>query len=109
MAKKTDQEVVDDMLEDMTERFGEDFVQFMAHQTRLYRLLTTVYKTNSTDPAILVPAIFEFYDGKVALELIRPLVEEYLPYLREDGLLTDDGVLTETGRKIAMLHDLVIR
>jgi len=75
-------------------------------QTHVYRIITSMYNTQSCDAAVLADDIFIYYEGNVPKELVREVVDGVLPFvLHGTGLVFPDGKLTLEGVHIAKQHN----
>lgn len=65
----------------------EGLIDMMAHQAKMYRTLTAVWQTGSTDVGVVSRNIYEFYGKKIPLRDIKPTVTDFLQILKDDGEL----------------------
>lgn len=74
-------------------------------QTHIYRILVSMYKTQSMDRDVLVNDIIMHYNGNVPTPLIENVVDNYLIHIINDDEYVVNGQLTELAVNIAQMHD----
>lgn len=91
-------------VEQLFDDISADKLADLTFQTQLYRVLTTVFITNSFEHSVVSRYIYDYYGGKVAKEHIDETVEYFLAGIQLDPELCIDGVLTDTSNTIAVMH-----
>jgi hypothetical protein len=81
-----------------------DGIDELAYATRLYRVLTSIWYTNSFDVKVVSEDVYKYYEGKIEIEDVTEVVEFFINVIKEDEDLVEDGKLTEVSNNIAASH-----
>ena len=89
-------------MDELLSHFDPQLLEEMAHLTRVFRLVTSIYQTNSIDRNILVTHVYKHYRGNMPLQIVEDVVDDILPEVLTNFVI--NGQLTAEGIIIAQQH-----
>lgn len=86
----------------------EDELNLLVNMTHRMGVLRAVWKTGSIDPAKCAAFLYKDKDGIVDLKEFLRISKKYLFELAKEGLINENGELTEEAILLAKHHESVL-
>ena len=103
-----DPKEVEKVVDAMVEELGEDKFNEIRHQAYIYRIICSMYYTDSIDPDVLTKHISNGFENQVPIEHIADIVNGHLPNILKDEGFYCDGQLTDDAVLIAISHNRML-
>lgn len=104
-----DPKEAEEVVNKMIEQIGEDKFEEMRYQAYFYRIICSMYYSESADPDVLIKHIGDGFEGKVPVEQITNIVMNVLPDILEDEGFYHNDQLTDDAVMIAISHNKMLK
>ena len=103
----------DEALEYMRNYLSDEDIEMSVHTTRALRVLDAIAEVGGiNDKDAIVDSICRdlvaIVGNNMSRDFVVGIVEVYIPFLKSDGYITEDGSLTELGQETTEEHQMML-
>jgi hypothetical protein len=102
-------QVAQEFCDNVVNEIGEEEFAFLQQQTYVFRILVSMYYTESTDIDVLTNHIADSFNGLIPYEQVKYIVRDFVPHMLNDTGFFVDGVLTDDAIMIAQQHNKMLQ